>query len=327
MNLLVLADPKVSQFCIRTRIFKKWNSWEEAQVNLRSSLPESILRNSELFSERISKELQELKFSILSIFDDEYPPLLKEIFDPPLILFTKGNQKILRENFAAVVGTREPSPISSFTVTLLPSFLKTQGFFGIVSGLAKGIDAIAMRSALDEGLSVIGVMGTGPETEYPIENKKLYRSMKESDRALILTEYPPGHVPLKYSFPKRNRIITGICSSVFILEAPEKSGAISSAHNALEQDRQIFIFSHPSQTRNQGGELLIREGADVLDLRTISLGMEEVFHSNELLPDSQSAIPGMLAELSKKRFSGEWKHIGSGYYAKKTNSQSLLPGL
>ncbi|MBM9501154.1 DNA-protecting protein DprA [Leptospira sp. 201903071] len=327
MNLLVLADPKVSQFCIRTRIFKKWNSWEEAQTNLNSSLPESILKNAEFFSERVSREIQELGFSVLSIFDEEYPPLLKEIFDPPLILFVKGNRKILLENFAAVVGTREPSPISSFAATLLPPFLKTYEFFGIVSGLAKGIDAAVMSSALEEGLAVIGVMGTGPEIEYPSENKKLYKSMKESDRALILTEYPPGHVPLKYSFPKRNRIITGICSSVFILEAPEKSGAISSAHNALEQDRQIFIFSHPSQTRNQGGELLIREGADVLDLKTISLGMEEVFHTNELLPDSQSAIPGMLAELSKKRFSGEWKHIGSGYYARKTNSQSLLPGL
>ncbi|MBM9579254.1 DNA-protecting protein DprA [Leptospira sp. 201903070] len=327
MNLLVLADPKVSQFCIRTRIFKKWNSWEEAQVNLRSSLPESILRNAESFSKRISEELQDLRFSILSIFDEEYPPLLKEIFDPPLILFAKGNRKILLENFVAVVGTREPSPISSFAATLLPSFFKTQKVSGIVSGFAKGIDAVAMYSALEDDLAVIGVMGTGPETEYPNENRKLYRSMKESNRALILTEYPPGHVPLKYSFPKRNRIITGICSSVFILEAPEKSGAVSSAHNALEQDRQIFIFSHPSQTRNQGGELLIREGADVLDLNTISLGMEEVFHTNELLPDSQSAIPGMLAELTKKRFSGEWKPIGSGYYARKTNSQSLFPGL
>ncbi|RHX88291.1 DNA-processing protein DprA [Leptospira stimsonii] len=327
MNLLVLADPKVSQFCFRTRIFKKWNSWEQAENDLRSSLPESILKNAMVSAGKISDEVRELGFDFISFFDEEYPPLLKEIFDPPLILFIKGNRNILRENFAAVVGTREPSPISSFASTLLPSFLKTQGFFGIVSGLAKGIDAVSMRYALDEGLDVIGVLGTGPETEYPNENKNLYRSMKESDRALILTEYPPGHVPLKYSFPKRNRIITGICSSVFIMEAPEKSGAISSAHNAIEQNRQIFIFSHPSQTRNQGGELLIREGADVLDLKTISLGMEEVFHSNELLPDSQSEIPGMLAELSKKRFSGEWNHIGSGYYARKTNSQSLLPGL
>lgn len=326
MNPLVLSDFTVSKFCYKNRIFEKYNSWEEFSESLESSVPGSVLKNAEIVSERILSDLSKTGFSVLCFFDSEYPAQLKQIYDPPLILFYKGDLKILKESLAAVVGTRNPSPISSFACELFPFYLKKNGFSGIVSGLAKGIDASTMNSALDEELAVVGVMGTGPESEYPRENKILYQRMKSSERTLILTEYPPGHKVLKYSFPKRNRIVTGLCDSVFILEAPEKSGAISSAHNALEQNRRIFIFSDLLQTKNQGGEILIQEGADVLSLSDISFGMREVFHLNDLLPDSQSKIPGMLAELSKKRFSGEWKPIGSGYYARKTFFQPNLPG-
>ncbi|XDD49797.1 DNA-processing protein DprA [Leptospira sp. WS92.C1] len=327
MSPLVLSDSKIFQFCIRTRSFKKWNTLEELKAVLKDSLPKSILENAARVSEKISKELEESGFSYLSFYEPEYPTLLKEIYDPPLLLFYKGDKNILKESYAAVVGTRDPSPVSLFASSVFPSYLKSLGFQGIVSGLAKGIDAGSMNSALDQGLKVIGVMGTGPGIEYPFENKKLYQKMKESKNALILTEYPPGHKILKYSFPKRNRIITGICNSVFILEAPIKSGAISSAYNALDQNRQIYIFSHSGQTRNQGGEILIQEGAESLSLETISLGTEEVIHMRDLLPDSQSEIPGMLAELSRKSFSGEWKPIGSGYYARKTYFQSIFPSL
>ncbi|TGL94314.1 DNA-protecting protein DprA [Leptospira barantonii] len=326
MNPLVLSDSIVSKICYKNRIFEKYDSWGEFNEVIKRSVPASVLKNAKDTSEKILSDLSKTGFSVLCFFDPEYPAGLKQIYDPPLILFYKGNLKILNQSLAAVVGTRNPSPISTFASELFPSYLKKNGFSGIVSGLAKGIDATTMNSALDETLDVIGVMGTGPETEYPRENKSLYQRMKSSERTLILTEYPPGHKVLKYSFPKRNRIVTGLAESVFIVEAPQKSGAISSAHNALEQNRRIFIFSDPLQTKNQGGEILIQDGADVLSLNDISLGMREVFHLNDLLPDSQSKIPGMLAELSKKRFSGEWKPIGSGYYARKTSFQPVLPG-
>ncbi|WP_061249717.1 DNA-processing protein DprA [Leptospira alstonii] len=326
MNPLVLVDSKVSKFCLQNRIFEKLNSWENLSGYLKGALPASVLEKALYTSGKMSKDLKKTGFSTLSFYDPEYPPLLKEIYDPPFVLFYKGDLNILNLSFAAVVGTRDPSPVSKFAAELFPSYLKKNGFSGIVSGLAKGIDAVSMNAALDEELAVIGVMGTGPETEYPFENKNLYQRMKSSKRTLILTEYPPGQKILKYTFPKRNRIVTGICDSVFIVEAPEKSGAISSAYNALEQNRKIFIFSDPSQTRNRGGEILIQEGAETLNLNDISFGMREVFHVNDLLPDSQSKIPGMLAELSRKRFSGEWKPIGSGYYARKTYFQPLLPG-
>ncbi|EMN13940.1 DNA-processing protein DprA [Leptospira borgpetersenii] len=327
MNPLILVDSYVSKFCSKNGIFKKLNSLANLNAYLERFLPSSVLRGALYASEKISSDLKKTGFSVLSFFDPEYPSLLKEIYDPPLILFYKGNLNILDLSFAAVVGTRNPSPISYYAAELIPYYLKGTGFSGVVSGFAKGIDATSMNAALDEELAVIGVMGTGPETEYPFENRKLYQRMKYAKRTLILTEYPPGQKILKYTFPKRNRIVTGMCNSVFIMEAPEKSGAISSAHNALEQNRNIFIFSDPRQTKNQGGEILIRDGAESLDLNTISFGMKEVFHMNHLLPDSQSKIPGMLAELSEKRFSGEWKSIGSGYYAKKTFFQPILPGL
>ncbi|TGK34376.1 DNA-processing protein DprA [Leptospira gomenensis] len=321
MNPCFLADPDVSRIYVKNRIFEKYNSLEEWTRVLSSSFPASIFDRAGSAAERISSEVTDLGFSVLTGFDPEYPSLLKQIYDPPAILFHYGNVNVLQERLAAVVGTREPSPVSKFVCELLPSYLKTHNVSGIVSGLAKGIDVCAMSCALKRGMKVIGVMGTGPENEYPWENKDLYRDMKRSENALILTEYPPGHRPLKYSFPKRNRIITGLCESVFIMEAPEKSGAISSAYNALDQNRQIYVFSHPAQTKNGGGEILIRDGAERLDLETISFGREEIVYIEDLLPESQSEIPGMLAELSEKRFSGEWKPIGSGYYARKTYFQ------
>ncbi|MCG6169230.1 DNA-processing protein DprA [Leptospira sanjuanensis] len=326
MNPFVLSDSAVARVCHKNRIFEIMNSWEESIPYLERLLPATVLDRALAASETIPRALERTGFSVLTIFDPQYPALLKEIYDPPLLLFYKGNLDVLQGNFAAVVGTRNPSPISVYACELFPSHLKRQGFSGVVSGLAKGIDAAVMHASLDNTLDVIGVMGTGPETEYPFENKKLYQRMKSSDRSLLLTEYPPGHKTMKYSFPKRNRIVTGLCVDVFIVEAPQKSGAISSAHNALEQNRRIFVFSDPLQSQNQGGEILIEDGAERLDLQIISLGMREVFHINDLLPDSQSKIPGMLAELSKKRFSGEWKPIGSGYYARKTFFQPLLPG-
>lgn len=192
MNLLVLADYQVSKFCFRNQIFRKLNSWESLEQYLKDQLPASILDRSLFNSEKISKELDLTGFRILSIYDPKYPPLLKEIYDPPLILFYKGNLNILNLSYAAVVGTRNPSPISVFASELFPSYLKNKGFSGIVSGLAKGIDAVSMNSALDEDLAVIGVMGTGPEKEYPYENKMLYQRINSSNRTLILTEYPPG---------------------------------------------------------------------------------------------------------------------------------------
>lgn len=323
MNPCVLADPDVSRLYVKNRIFEKYDSFEE-WIRI---LPASVLERALASAERISSEVANLGFSVLTGFDPGYPPLLKEIYDPPAVLFYSGNVDLLHERLAAVVGTREPSPVSKFVCGILPAYLKAHNVSGIVSGLAKGIDACAMRHALERGMKVIGVMGTGPENEYPWENGDLYRDMKRSENTLILTEYPPGHKALKYSFPKRNRIITGLCESVFILEAPEKSGAISSAYNALDQNRQIYVFSHPAQTKNGGGEILIRDGAERLDLETVSFGREEIVHIGDLLPESQSEIPGMLAELSEKRFSGEWKPIGSGYYARKTYFQPILPGI
>lgn len=144
MNPLVLVDSKISKFCLQNRIFEKLNSWENLSGYLKGALPASVLEKALYTSGKMSKDLKKTGFSTLSFYDPEYPPLLKEIYYPPFVLFYKGDLNILNLSFAAVVGTRDPSPVSKFAAELFPSYLKKNGFSGIVSGLAKGIDAVSI---------------------------------------------------------------------------------------------------------------------------------------------------------------------------------------
>lgn len=137
MNPLVLADSDVSRFCLKNRIFEKLNSWTSLSEYLERSLPSSVLQKVLYVSEKISNDLKKTGFSVLSFFDPEYPSLLREIYDPPLILFYKGDLNILELSFAAVVGTRDPSPISCYAAGLIPSYLKKTVFRGSFPVLPK----------------------------------------------------------------------------------------------------------------------------------------------------------------------------------------------
>lgn len=251
---------------------------------------------------------------VLTYFHPNYPFLLKQIHHPPLVLFYKGNLELLQRNIIAVVGTRSPSPISVFACSLLPSFLKKNKDSVMVSGLAIGIDREAMLSCLRNGIGVIGIMGTGFDKFYPTINKDLYQAMFNSPNALILTEMRWGEAIGKWSFPKRNRIITGISELLIIMEAPLESGAMSSASHAISQNRDILVFDHPESFKNQGGRKLLAEGANLLTLEDLSNGNKKIMHASELFPKDYKQIANYLQELSKLEIEGVLKPKGAGYY-------------
>ncbi|TGK01203.1 DNA processing protein DprA [Leptospira langatensis] len=313
MDFLALTSPNIYRILTRSRILASSSSKQEVLEKIGAILPKDLKERANFDSKTYSESARTLGVSILDYFDPHYPALLKEIYDPPPNLFCIGNLSVLDKAYVSVVGTRKISAITFAYSKAIPSFIRSLGCDGLVSGLALGVDAIAMHHALAQGLFVIGVMGTGPETEYPYANKDLYRKMKRSANALILTECPPGFQVRKYAFPKRNRIITGISSSLLIMEAPNKSGALSSASSAISQNREIYVFDHPYQFSNEGGRKLISEGANRVLFPEDQGEETKIFHTNEIIPDRFEEVPGMLAQLGKQRLNGNWIDLGNGF--------------
>jgi len=199
---------------------------------------------------------------VLNISEENYPILLKEIFFPPPVLFYKGD-KILENNLRiAIVGTRKSTAYGRDAARYFAAQLAKKGIT-IVSGLASGIDYYAHKASLNEKGSSIGVLGCGIDIIYPAENKELYDEL--GAHGSIITEFFPGTPPLKNNFPARNRIISGLCAGVLVIEAPEKSGALITCDFAVNQDREVFavpgsIFS----PEIKGSHNLIKSGAKLV---------------------------------------------------------------
>jgi len=170
-----------------------------------------------------------------------YPPLLREIYDPPVALFFKGALPNPETPLAAVVGTRKPSPQAAAQTFDIARGLAREGV-PVVSGLAFGIDAMAHRGNIEGGAPTVAVLGSGVDEVYPSSNRTLARRILETGGAL-LSEYPPGASPHKWSFPARNRIIAGLARGVLIVEAPQKSGALITARFALDYNRDLWVAS------------------------------------------------------------------------------------
>lgn len=265
-------------------------------------------------AEAIRLRTENVGIGMVTYFDPIYPALLKEIYQPPIVLFYKGNIDILKKKMIAVVGTRDPSPISTAACGLLPSFILKSKDTALVSGLALGIDKEAMTKCLESNVSVVGIMGTGFDKMYPRNNKELYNKTLESPNGLILTEMRWGENVWKWSFPKRNRIITGLAETTIIMEAPLDSGAMSSASHALSQNREILVFDHPESFRNTGGRKLLSEGASILTWDDLSEGKKKIIHASELFPKNYSEVTAYLHHLSKLELDGILKNKGGGYY-------------
>jgi DNA processing protein len=197
---------------------------------------------------------------LLLYTDRDYPAMLKEVADPPLLLYKKGTFLESDRNAIAIVGTRHPSFYGRTQAKRFAQELAARGLT-IVSGLARGIDQVAHDGALHVSYGrTIAVMGCGLDVIYPKEHEGLFRKIAE--RGVVLSEYPLGTPPLPENFPRRNRILSGLSYATFVVEAHSRSGSLITAHQAVEQGREVFALPGPvDQLTSRGTHQLLKEGA------------------------------------------------------------------
>ncbi|MCR8642204.1 DNA-processing protein DprA [Paenibacillus sp. N1-5-1-14] len=240
--------------------------------------------------EEKTEQYRRLNIGYLTPYDAAYPKQLQEIAQPPWVLYYKGNLQLLEKPLLAMVGTRMPTVYGKKVCDDLAFSLASSGF-GIVSGLARGIDTTAHRGTLRAEGSTIAVLGSAINVVYPPENASLYKEIEE--RGLILSEYPIGTKSLPGLFPMRNRIIAGLSVGVVVVEAAERSGSLITADSALESSRDVFAVPGPITSPNSRGCLrLIQQGAklvisvddileDYRDVISLSKQAEQLKHGGE----------------------------------------------
>ncbi len=210
---------------------------------------------------RIQRICEEEGFAVLTLHDSQYPERLKNIYDPPLVLYVKGRLPNLDEEpVIAMVGTRGCTPYGVVTAEKLGYETARCGGL-IATGLARGIDSAAARGALRAGGKVIGVLGCGVDVVYPRSNGPLFEDVAAA--GALISEFPPGTQPLGQNFPIRNRVLSGISVGVALIEAPERSGALITAALALEQGRDVFaVPGNIDAPSCRGSNGLLKEGAN-----------------------------------------------------------------
>lgn len=214
-------------------------------------------------AERILADCDRVGVDILTIQDAAYPDRLKNIYDPPILLYIRGRMPRFDEEVAiAMVGTRDATGYARAAGEKLAFQMAGLGAV-IVSGLAEGVDTAAHKGALKAGGTTVAVIGGGHDIIYPKSNRFLYEDIR--CRGCIISEYPPGTEHRGAHFPVRNRIISGLCLATVVVEAPEKSGALISASRALDQGRDVFAVPGPIDDRRcAGSNKLLRDGAGVV---------------------------------------------------------------
>lgn len=213
--------------------------------------------------EYLKEELLTHHIFFIHIFEDEYPSLLKEIYDPPWILYGKGNKDMLKHNQRlSVVGTRHPSEYIKHEIDLILSPVIKKPIT-IVSGMALGVDAMAHHLTIQQQGKTLAVLAYGLNHLYPKSLNVLKETLQTTQ--LLLTEYPPYVRPQRWHFPERNRIISGLSQATLVVEAKERSGSLITSDCALEQDRDVFAMpgriSHP---QSAGTNRLIQQGAKLI---------------------------------------------------------------
>lgn len=245
------------------------------QQNLFSSKADTPLPSiTSLQTKMIMEQIQQYEkngIKAITVFDENYPSLLKEIYQPPWVLFAKGNLSLLeKQPKLAVVGSRQATQYGKNAIRLMFPQLVEKGVI-IVSGLAAGIDTLAHEYAMKNGGNTIAVIAGGLYHIYPKENNELAREMMKTQ--LVVSEYPPDTKPLRWHFPARNRIISGMSNGTFIIEAKRKSGSLITANYAVSEGREVFslpgsIFNPYSMGTNdiiQQGAKLVMSSEDILE--------------------------------------------------------------
>jgi DNA processing protein len=245
------------------------SSWME-RAAIRKSAAHGVPAEQDPLLKKASRELEKVGARIITLWDeDRYPSLLRTIHDPPALLYVRG--EIPAQEALAVVGARRASIAGRRLTAEICTELASRKIT-IVSGLARGIDAAAHQGAIDGGGHTVGVLGCGIDRIYPPENTRLFYRILE--RGGLLSEYPPGTAPMAGHFPGRNRIISGLCRGVLVVEAAEESGSLITVDFALEQGREVFavpgsVYAPSSRGVNQllkDGANLVTEARDILEV-------------------------------------------------------------
>jgi DNA processing protein len=241
---------------------------------LRTRLPLSSQQYTQFFQdlhsphiESMIKTYKDKNIHVITIFDSEYPPLLKHIYEPPWVLYAKGNTRLLSSfKMISIVGTRQPTKEGIQSLRQLVPPLVANDWV-IVSGLAIGIDTLAHEMTIENGGHTIAIIAGGFEHIYPRQNKRLADQLL--DGHLILSEHPPHVRPQKWHFPLRNRIISGISLGTIVVQAKERSGSLITALLALEQGREVFAVPGPIfLEQSKGPNMLIQQGAKLVHSAT-----------------------------------------------------------
>jgi DNA processing protein len=215
---------------------------------------------------RVEKELyllQKVGGKILTFHDSLYPKRLKEIYDPPPLIYVRGELKEKDDFALSIVGSRRTSPYGRWITEKISQEIARQGVT-IVSGMARGIDSIAHGGAISGGGRTLAVLGSGVDVVYPPENRNLYGQI--IDHGAVLSEFPMGSPPEGIHFPRRNRIISGLSIGVVVVQASDESGSLITADYALEQGREVFaIPGNVGADGSRGTNRLIKEGAKLVE--------------------------------------------------------------
>lgn len=209
--------------------------------------------------DRVLKQTRKLGADLMTFWDQDYPALLREIYDPPVLLWIKGNREALSTDSLAVVGTRKAGKYGNKAASHFTHKLVRAGLT-VVSGLAYGIDAVAHRSAIEAGGLTVAVLGSGIDRIYPFKHSKLAAEIVNSGGAVI-SEFAPGTKPDAGNFPMRNRIVSGLSLGTLVVASGISGGSMITAKSALDQNREVFVIPHSlGQPNSEGCNALIQQG-------------------------------------------------------------------
>ena len=323
-----------------------WNASAETLKEV--GLPGRVLNNflrlrKQIDLDRLYNSILEKNIIVLTLLDDDYPRLLREIDQSPPVIYVKGSLIPADEFSVAIVGTRRVSDYGQQIARDASIYLAGHGLT-IVSGLARGVDGLAHRHALEAGGRTIAVLGSGVDVIYPPEHRKLAEAISEN--GAVISDYPLGTQPEGVNFPPRNRIISGLSLATIVIEAGERSGALITADFALDQGRDVFaVPGNVLSPASRGTNRLIQNGAyamvspqDVLDVLNLSevesiktarqvlpadtteakilnvMGFEPM-HIDEICHEVEMAVEKVSAALTMMELKGLVQHMGAMRYA------------
>jgi DNA processing protein len=302
-----IAGKLIQRFRTPMAVFRASRT-ELESAGVSSAVAQSIASGC-TFDDAVAQQqrLQDTGTTTVAITDPEYPAQLREIYDPPVLLFARGRVELLQSIALGIVGTRRPTPYGLAVAERMSGDLARAGLT-VVSGMARGIDTAAHKGAIAAEGDTVAVLGCGVDVVYPSENRKLAADL--AAKQLLISEFPMGSTAFPQNFPIRNRIISGMCHGVLVVEGAQYSGSSITARLAMDQGREVFaVPGNITSKASWGPNLLIKQGA-------------------KLVQDWNDVVVDLPAEVRRQLIErGQEKLLGTGSSASSGGAQaSLLSG-